>query len=334
MEGAPRPVSEPPRRRSRWRRWGGWISGLLILAALVVAVLHLGEIERFVHLITHIRVAWVIVALGLQAGTYICIAAVWYLALRQSGHARPLRELAALGFAQLFTDQIVPSGGIGGTALMLTALSRRGVPSPIGMGALMVELISHYVAYLLVVVISVALLWIYHDLNPAILIAMGVFAVVVIGIPAGILALRRSRTGALPAFLMRTPGLGRLVENMRASPSALFQSRRLNVQSVVLQTLIFVLDAATLWVMLRAIGQVVPPSAAFAGYVLAAAVATLGPIPIGPFEAVSVATLAVLGVPVEAAFTATLLLRGLTFWLPMLPGLWLARREVSAASRR
>jgi len=34
---------------------------------------------------------------------------------------------------------------------------------------------------------------------------------------------------------------------------------------------------------------------------------------------------------VEAALAATLLLRGLTFWLPMVPGLWLARREMTAA---
>jgi len=38
----------------------------------------------------------------------------------------------------------------------------------------------------------------------------------------------------------------------------------------------------------------------------------------------------VLGVEVEAALAATLLLRGLTFWLPMVPGLWLARREMAA----
>src|SRR4029077_7979535 len=35
-----------------------------------------------------------------------------------------------------------------------------------------------------------------------------------------------------------------------------------------------------------------------------------------------------LGVAIEAALAATLLLRGLTFWLPMVPGLWLARREI------
>ncbi len=33
-------------------------------------------------------------------------------------------------------------------------------------------------------------------------------------------------------------------------------------------------------------------------------------------------------VPLEAALASVLLLRGFTFWLPMIPGLWLARREM------
>jgi uncharacterized membrane protein YbhN (UPF0104 family) len=59
-------------------------------------------------------------------------------------------------------------------------------------------------------------------------------------------------------------------------------------------------------------------------------VATIGPIPVGlgTFEATSVGMLSLLGVSVEAALAATLLLRALTFWLPMLPGIWLARREI------
>jgi glycosyltransferase 2 family protein len=55
-----------------------------------------------------------------------------------------------------------------------------------------------------------------------------------------------------------------------------------------------------------------------------------GPIPLGlgTFEAACVGMLSLLGVAIEAALAATLLLRGLTFWLPMVPGLWLARREI------
>jgi hypothetical protein len=40
--------------------------------------------------------------------------------------------------------------------------------------------------------------------------------------------------------------------------------------------------------------------------------------------------LSLLGVAIEGALAATLLLRGLTFWLPMLPGLWLAKREIAS----
>jgi len=58
--------------------------------------------------------------------------------------------------------------------------------------------------------------------------------------------------------------------------------------------------------------------------------ATLVPIPLGlgSFETACVGMLTLLGVAIEAALAATLLLRGLTFWLPMIPGLWLARCEI------
>jgi len=60
--------------------------------------------------------------------------------------------------------------------------------------------------------------------------------------------------------------------------------------------------------------------------------ATLGPIPLGlgTFEAACVGMLSLPGVAIETALAATLLQRGLTFWLPMLPGLWLARREIAS----
>ena len=35
------------------------------------------------------------------------------------------------------------------------------------------------------------------------------------------------------------------------------------------------------------------------------------------------------GVPLEAAVTATFLMRGFSFRLPMIPGLWFARRELA-----
>ena len=101
--------------------------------------------------------------------------------------------------------------------------------------------------------------------------------------------------------------------------------------TALLQLAVFLLDAATLAVVLAAIGSDgTNLPGVFASFMIASVAATVGPTPLGlgTFETVCVATLALVGVRLEAALTATLLLRGLTFWLPMLPGLWIARREL------
>jgi uncharacterized membrane protein YbhN (UPF0104 family) len=104
----------------------------------------------------------------------------------------------------------------------------------------------------------------------------------------------------------------------------------------LLQFAVFILDALTLWAMLQAVGSPGSPFQAFAGFMAASVAATVGPMPLGlgTFEAVSTATLNLQGQPIEAALTATLLLRGFTFWLPMIPGMILARRELRHEGRR
>jgi uncharacterized membrane protein YbhN (UPF0104 family) len=85
---------------------------------------------------------------------------------------------------------------------------------------------------------------------------------------------------------------------------------------------------------LRAVGQHISILAAFPSFVVASMVATFGLVPlgIGTFEATCIAMLKTLGVPLDAALAATLLLRGYTLWLPMLPGMLLARREFKTSS--
>jgi uncharacterized membrane protein YbhN (UPF0104 family) len=67
----------------------------------------------------------------------------------------------------------------------------------------------------------------------------------------------------------------------------------------------------------------------FSSFMLSSLARSLGILPggIGTFEAASVATLHLVGAPFAAALTATLLFRGLSFWIPLVPGMILARRE-------
>jgi uncharacterized membrane protein YbhN (UPF0104 family) len=55
---------------------------------------------------------------------------------------------------------------------------------------------------------------------------------------------------------------------------------------------------------------------------------------LGSFEAVSIGMLRAMGVPFEAALSATLLFRGYTLWAPLIPGMFAARRQLRNEKKR
>ncbi|HSL69128.1 MAG TPA: HAD-IC family P-type ATPase, partial [Longimicrobiales bacterium] len=113
---------------------------------------------------------------------------------------------------------------------------------------------------------------------------------------------------------------------------ALVRDPRLFLGACIGQLAIMLLDAATIWVLIRALGATASGVAVFSSFMLSNLLRTLGVLPggLGTFEASSVLTLQLSGVPLPVALSATLLFRGLSFWLPMIPGVWLARRLFGA----
>jgi len=206
------------------------------------------------------------------------------------------------------------------------------VPVDAAMAVLLVGLVSYFAAYLAAGVGSLALLWFYHRVNPAIVAGVALFVVIVVAIPWGVLWMKERRPRLPERWIRRLPGATHLLRAISDAPTGLLRDPLLLVQTVALEFAIFALDALTLWLVLRGLGQDPTVWIAFASFMMASIAGTLGPIPLGlgTFEAACVSMLSLLGVSIEAALAATLLLRGLTFWLPMLPGLWLARREIAA----
>jgi uncharacterized protein (TIRG00374 family) len=309
--------------------------GLLLLGGLIVLVVNRGEIDRFAEMASRAKPAWLIVGLLLQAGTYFCVAIAWMLALRNVDVDFPLLPLVPLSVAKLFSDQVMPSGGISGTAFVIGALSRRGVSAGSSMAAFIVNIVGYYAAYILAALASLVLLVYYHDIHAWILTAAFLFFIVAVVVPAGVLLLRRWSSRPLPSFLMRSPAISYMVQAFGSVPPSVVSNPRLIAKVSLLETAVFLLDSATLWVMLLAVGQEASLLEAIPSLVVASMVATIGPIPLGlgAFEATCVGMLGSLGIPFEAALTSTLLFRGLTLWLPMVPGMWLARRELSQQPR-
>lgn len=314
-------------------QWTGWLLGALTLAALAGVVLRRGEMERFVGLLGSLAPAWLGLAVLLQLATYACVATAWWLGLDRAGAHRPWSALIGLAVAKLFVDQSVPTGGIGGTAFLVGVLARQGVPRPACLATLMTNFIGFYGAYLLSALAGMGLLWSHHDVRPWMATVTVVFVVVAAAAPLALFALHHYGRRA-PSWMERLPGVPALLEAAAAAPVArLLRRGRLLAATAALNVGVIAADAATLWTMLHALGLPASYGVAYPSFLLAMMVATVSPIPmgLGTFEAASVATLSVQGVPIEGALAGTLLLRGCTTWVPMLPGLWLTRRALHGA---
>ena len=330
MGGAEAAV-HPERRGSRaWR----WLFGVAVLLAVGFVVVHRTEGYELVRLAGRIEPRWLALAFVLQSLTYLADAWVWARVLARAGEKRPLGWLTRLSFAKFFVDQFVPTGGVTGTILVMRSLERDGVSRGTSMAALVLRMSSYYIAYGLALAAGI---WIADRAGhvPDVVFAIGVAMVgLFVALPASILWSLRAPGRSLPRLLDRA--LDRrpfhklrpqLVAMREASP-AFVRDGRLLAETTLLQGAVFLLDGATLWVLLLALGVDATVWEAFSGFMLGFLAGSVGiPAGIGAVEAATVGGLNLLGVPAAAALAATLLYRGLSLWLPLLPGFVYARKE-------
>jgi uncharacterized membrane protein YbhN (UPF0104 family) len=308
---------------------------VLLLAAVVAVTTHVAEERALARLLREAQPRALLLAAALQGLTYLCAAAVWQRALAFRGAATRLRPLLPLGLAKLFTDQAVPSAGMSGTLLVVRGLERRGISRSAAVAAMLTGLVAFYLGYVLATLAAVVILWRHGELRPLILLPAAALGVLAVGVPLAIVGLRWQAVRHPPRWLERLPGARDVTAALREAPAGTLFAPRLLLETTLLQLAIFALDALTLAATLRAVGSAASFPLVFASFLVASVVSTLAWVPggLGTFEGSCVALLHLHGVAVESALAATLLLRGLTFWLPMLPGFALARREASAPPR-
>jgi hypothetical protein len=86
--------------------------------------------------------------------------------------------------------------------------------------------------------------------------------------------------------------------------------------------------------VLRSLGAPLSVAPVFVSFMISSLFRTVSVIPgsLGTFEASAVFTLKLVGVPVAAGLSATLLFRGLSLWLPTIPGWWCSRRVLASVA--
>lgn len=313
--------------------WRSWFLAAMLIAGLVVAALHWGDVKRFGRLVTEAKPLWLLAAALLQLGTYAGLAAQWWLVLRRGRTPEEGGDLFRLTFAKHFADQVVPTAGVSGNVLLVDRLVGLGVPRQNAVAALLLQIIAYYLSYALGALWVLVVLWWKSRMSLLLTVAVTAFLVVAAGIPALTLWLHRRGQERLPKLLSRWSKARRFFELVGEAPSELVRDPRLIASLTLLNGLVFLADAATMQACIHALGVHAPLSAGYVAFMMASVAVILGPVPmgLGSFEAVSIAMLRLFGVPFEAALSATLLFRGFTLWLPLIPGGLLLRGELKPA---
>jgi uncharacterized protein (TIRG00374 family) len=313
--------------------WRGWLLAALLIAGIVVAVLHWGDVKQFAKLLTEAKPLWLLAALGLQLATYLGLAVQWWVVLRRGRSPESVGDLLRLTFAKHFADQVVPTAGVSGNVLLVDRLEALGVPRSNAVAALLLQIIAYYLSYALGALWVLVVLWWKSRMSMLLGAAVLVFLVVAAGIPALTLWLHRRGQERIPRWIARWSKAKHFFELIGEAPTELVRDPMLIACITLLNLAVFVADAATMQACIFALGLHAPLSAGYVAFMMASIAVILGPIPmgLGSFEAVSIAMLRLFGVPFEAALSATLLFRGFTLWLPLIPGGILLREEMKPA---
>ena len=306
---------------------------MLLMGGVVIAALHWGDVKAFGKLLTTVKPLWLVVAFGLQLATYVGLAAQWWLVLRKGRSPEDGSDLLRLTFAKHFADQVVPTAGLSGNVLVVDRLVSLGVPRRNAVAALLLQVVAYYISYALGSLWVLVVLWWKSRSSLLLTGAVLVFLVIAIGIPWATLWLHRRGQERLPRWVARWSKASNFFKLVGEAPRELVRDRQLISWLSLLNLTVFVADAATMQACVLALGVHAPLSAGYAAFMMASIAVILGPIPmgLGSFEAVSIAMLRLFGIPFEAALSATLLFRGFTLWLPLIPGGLLLRKELKTA---
>jgi len=330
----------PRRRRQEGRsgsalKWFPWFLGIAILAAVVLIAFHSKEQLQFLELVRHARPLWMLWAILLQSLTYLSQGEVWRMITRAAGSHVSLAKAYKLSLTKLFVDQAIPSAGISGTVAITKGLEKAGVPRSAVASGVVVSTTSYYIAYLMSLAAALYVAASRGHAHTFILVISLLFALFAVGLTWTVLSLPGRQGSKLARTLKKIPVVRKAIKVISEAKPELTHNPKLLLGTTALQLSIILLDVATMVCLLRSLSVKPSIPGVFASFMLSTLLRDVGIIPggLGIYEAASVITLKLAGIPVAAALPATLLYRGLSFWLPMVPGIVFSRSAVRGKSK-
>lgn len=303
----------------------------LLLLVLVVEYLVLPQVagaRKSLHLLANANVVLAVVAVGLEVASLLAYAQLTMSLLPR--HALPLQRVFRVNLATLAVSHVVPGGTAAGGPLGYRLFTSSGVPGPDTAFALALQGIGS-------AVVLNGLLWVglivsvpLYGFN-ALYGTAAVLGVLLIGFVTAIAVLMtrgedravrvlRAAAGRLP--VVNADSVEAMFRRLAVRLQELTEDRARLWRCVGWAAANWVLDAASLWVFVRAFGHTANPDGLIVAYGLANVLAALPITPggLGVVEGVLIPTLAGFGTARGVAILGVLSWRLVNFWLPIPTG--------------
>ncbi|WP_165483138.1 YbhN family protein [Legionella genomosp. 1] len=307
-----------------------WIFFILFFMLLALVLFYFTEIKHLIKLVQEMHPGWLLAALALQFGTYLLLALVWWWALWWVNERASYLSLVLLSISQLFVNQTVPSSGLSGAVVVTNFLKARKISKKaIGL-AIALNVFGRQIAFTLTFMAAVIILWIYRSPGLTYQILGILFALLMFVVTGLFVYLWKLAADAkLPGLLKRFSAIETLFSSIRTIKPSVLLKLQIVSPAVLLFTGIVIFDSLTLWVILYGFNVETHFLPVFAAQVLTTVLAGVSLIPggLGVFEGGLVGMLHLIGLPFDVSFAATLLFRGFTYWLPMLPGFLITHKQ-------
>lgn len=322
-------------RRSTQNRWI-WV----LLAILVGAGIWWNRAEalQVIHILQQGQPLWIGIAIGFQCLFFVMYAALYQTSFGAVDVPAQTRRFLPLWFASVFVNTVAPP--LGFTVFIDDAVRRgfSGAKATVGVGVVRA---TDVLTFGLLLLMGFAVLFFHHTLRPFHLIAAGILlAVILAWFTAVVLALRfpdtllRLLTG-IERWIRKTPFGKKLAADWATRTShdlieglrPLFSQPKRLILPLLVAMVAHLVDIAGLAALFPAFHQAVSLDVLLAGFGVGVLfwMVSLTPEGVGTVEGMMALTFAAQGVPPHRAAAIALAFRGLTYYLPLLLGLFFVR---------
>ena len=318
-----------PARRARRRALANSFKVLATLIVVYFIILNIPGLRNAVDQLSEVEPALLAVGLALELIALFCYSGMTRVALGPAGHDFPVTRMFRIQLSTRALASLVPGGSAAGSALGYRLLTVAGVPGPDAGFALAASGLASAVVLNFILwaglIISIPIRGvnpIYGSAAVAGIILMGVAAAIIFGLIEGQARSERIFRWVARRFHFDEERAGEAVRHLGGRMQELSADRTMLRRLVLWSLANWLIDAAALWVFLRAFGYSLSVDGLIVAFGLAnvLAVIPLTPGGLGIVEGTYVPVLVGFGLPRATAVVGVVSYRIAQYWLPILLG--------------